>query len=84
MITTRFTWTGEQKASVVPGASVVVTGSANHESGRYTIASAGARFVFACSTPGGPAFAVPWDRCDPSTLNLPPDPRQLGLFGSKP
>lgn len=76
-----FKWTAEQRAQVVEGATMCIDGSPNHDSGRYEVTSAGERFVFLRALYGGPALSVPWHRCDPDTLCLPPDPRQLDMFG---
>lgn len=75
----RFKWTAEQRAQVVPGATVVVRSpmlsgrraiTEVHESW-LTVADA----VFSSS--------VPWHFCDPDTLCIPPDPRQLALFSQR-
>ena len=62
----KFVWSDADKARCVPGATVCVSGSPNHESGRYTVTGAGPRFVFVVS--GGVGMSVAWHWCDPATL----------------
>lgn len=79
MSAVRFMWTEEQKESVVPGATVVIEGEHMLPTQRYKIASSDREGVL--FEDGAHLSLVPWFRCDPSTLNLPPDPRQGNLFG---
>lgn len=73
-----FIWSDDQRAQVIPGATVVIAGSPNHDAGRYVVETVGVRFVFVKPAGGGPSLSVPWDRLDPESLNAP---AQGDLFG---
>lgn len=80
-MTTHFQWTTEQRKSVTIGATVCISGSPNHDAGRFEITSTSERFVFLRPIGGGPVFSCPWHRVDATTLSTTADDRQLGLFG---
>lgn len=74
-----FAWSEEQREQVIAGATIVV--HSPMFSGRREIKEVGETWLSFLDA--GFASSVPWHFCDPSTLCLPADPRQLGLFGGK-
>ncbi len=63
-----FMWTDEEKRMAVPGCTVCIESSPNYEAGRYEVIE-GSTERFVMLKVDGFRSSVPWDRCDPATLN---------------
>lgn len=77
----RFTWTDQQRASVVRGATVVIY-SRSTQPTRYQILAVKDDYIAFRDASEGTGVA-PYYLCDPATLLLPPDPRQLDMFAGR-
>lgn len=76
MMAQRFTWNASQRSSLVVGSSLVV--SDDQGSSRQKVRAILAdRLVILRD---GREVAVSLSRCDPSTMQQPPDPRQIQMF----
>ncbi len=78
-MTSRFTWSDEQRAQAVPGATVVVHSGVVASPLRYTIHEVYGHGggVSVC---GGDVMLA-WSCLDPDSLSVTPDARQLALGG---
>ena len=63
----KYTWTAEQRARVVPGATVFVEGSPHYDDGTYAIVGRLEGFLLVFTE--GANASVPWHRANPATLS---------------